>query len=61
MSKFFKLISAVHNDEEGAALVEYGLLVGLIAVVCIVVTTQLGLAISTKLSTACASLGGSSC
>jgi Flp pilus assembly pilin Flp len=61
MSKALKLIDAVRKDQDGAALVEYGLLVGLIAVVCIVATTQLGLAISTKLSTACASLGGHSC
>jgi pilus assembly protein Flp/PilA len=30
------------KNEEGAAMVEYGLLVGLIAVVCIVAVTQLG-------------------
>ena len=30
------------KNEDGAALVEYGLLVGLIAVVCIVTVTNLG-------------------
>ncbi len=30
------------KDEQGAALVEYGMLVGLIAVVCIVAVTALG-------------------
>ena len=30
------------KDEKGAALVEYGLLVGLIAVVCIAAVTALG-------------------
>ena len=30
------------KNEDGAALVEYGLLVGLIAVVCIVAVTDLG-------------------
>jgi pilus assembly protein Flp/PilA len=35
MKKFF-------TDESGASLVEYGLLVGLIAVVCIVVIAVLG-------------------
>jgi len=30
------------KDEGGAAMVEYGLLVGLVAVVCIVGVTQLG-------------------
>jgi pilus assembly protein Flp/PilA len=61
MSKTLKLINAVRKDEEGAALVEYALLVGLIAVVCIIAVTQLGFAVSTKLSTACSSLGGASC
>jgi len=61
MSKVLKLINAVGKDEEGAALVEYALLIGLIAVVCIVAVTQLGLAISGKLNTACTSLGGAGC
>ena len=30
------------KNEDGAAMVEYGLLVGLVAVVCIVGVTQLG-------------------
>jgi pilus assembly protein Flp/PilA len=55
------------NSESGAAMVEYGLLVGLITVVCIVAVTQLGhnisavfCAINTKISEipALAGLGG---
>jgi pilus assembly protein Flp/PilA len=61
MRKAVKLINAVLKDEEGAALVEYALLVGLIAVVCIVAVTQLGLAVSNTLTSACTSLGGSGC
>jgi pilus assembly protein Flp/PilA len=61
MSKALKLINAVRKDEEGAALVEYALLIGLIAVVCIIVVTQLGLAVSGKLNAACTSLGGTGC
>jgi len=61
MSKALKLINAVRKDEEGAALVEYALLIGLIAVVCIIAVTQLGLAVSGKLNAACASLGGTAC
>jgi pilus assembly protein Flp/PilA len=61
MSKTLKLINAVRKDEEGAALVEYALLVGLIAVVCIVAVTQLGFAVSSKLSTACVNLSGTGC
>ena len=37
-----KLLSRFAKNEEGAALVEYGLLVGLIAVVCIPGITLLG-------------------
>ena len=61
MSKAVKMINAVYKDEAGAALVEYGLLIGLIAVVCIIAVTQLGLAVSSNLNTACASLGGTGC
>ena len=61
MSNVLKLFNAVRKDEDGAALVEYATLVGLIAVVCIVVTTQLGVAVSGKLHAACSSLGGHSC
>ena len=35
-------------DDEGAAMVEYGLLVGLIAVVCVAVLTTLGTTIQGK-------------
>ena len=41
-----KLIKRFRRDEEGAALVEYGLLVGLIAVVCITAVTTVGTDIS---------------
>jgi pilus assembly protein Flp/PilA len=61
MSNALKSMNAFRKDEEGAALVEYALLVGLIAVVCVVATTQLGFAVSGKLSTACTSMGGHSC
>jgi pilus assembly protein Flp/PilA len=38
------------RDEEGASLVEYGLLLALIAVVCIAAVTTLGTSISTMLN-----------
>jgi pilus assembly protein Flp/PilA len=41
-------IKRFFRDEEGAALVEYGLLVGLIAAVCIAVVTVLGTTIVAK-------------
>ena len=38
----FNALKALHIDEEGATMVEYGVIVGLIAVVCIVAVTLLG-------------------
>ncbi|QGG95475.1 Flp family type IVb pilin [Actinomarinicola tropica] len=43
-------IKARINDERGASLVEYALLVALIAVVCIAAVTFLGETASTQLS-----------
>ena len=45
------------RDEEGASLVEYGLMLSLVAVVCIAAVTLLGSSISTQLS----SVGGIVC
>ena len=52
------LLTRLMYDEEGAALVEYGLLVGLIACACVAILTTLGHdisslfdAIATKLTT----------
>jgi pilus assembly protein Flp/PilA len=45
------------NDESGAAAVEYGLLVGLIAVVIIAAVTILGTNISAKFDSAATALG----
>ena len=38
------------RNEDGAALVEYGLLVGLLAVVCLVAVRTIGTEVSTALS-----------
>jgi pilus assembly protein Flp/PilA len=38
-----KLLKRFRRDEEGASLVEYGLLLGLIAVVCLGAVTLLGI------------------
>jgi pilus assembly protein Flp/PilA len=45
------------RDEQGASLVEYALLVALIAVVCIVAVTLLGGNASSKFSSVGSSLG----
>jgi pilus assembly protein Flp/PilA len=42
MKTYLRKIMAFINDEEGASAVEYGLLVGLIAVAIIVAVTALG-------------------
>jgi pilus assembly protein Flp/PilA len=44
---YLRKIMAFINDEEGASAVEYGLLVGLIAVAIIVAVTLLGTNLST--------------
>ena len=45
-----KLINRFRRDDEGAALVEYGMLIGLIAPVCLVAITTLGTEISSAFS-----------
>jgi pilus assembly protein Flp/PilA len=49
------------EDETGAVATEYALLLALIALAIIGAVTALGLAISTKFSSACTTLGGSGC
>ena len=46
MNRFKKIVRKLFADEDGAALAEYGLLVGLIAVVCITAIASLGERIS---------------
>ena len=50
-------LDARFNDDRGASLVEYALLVALIAVVCIAAITLLGNNASTKFSQVAGSLG----
>jgi pilus assembly protein Flp/PilA len=45
-----KLIHRFRWDEDGAALIEYGMLIGLIAVICFVAVTTIGTEISTAFS-----------
>ena len=42
------LAARIRNDEQGATMVEYGLMVALIAAFCIVTVTALGVAIDAK-------------
>jgi pilus assembly protein Flp/PilA len=45
-----KKFSAMMKDEKGQALAEYGLILALIAVICIVALTALGTNVSAKLT-----------
>ena len=51
-----KLIKRFRREEECAALVEYGMLVGLIAVICVAAVTILGHDVSGAFSVIAASL-----
>ena len=52
------LIKRLRLEEEGAALVEYGMLVGVIAVVCVAAVTILGTDISTVFTNIANALAG---
>jgi pilus assembly protein Flp/PilA len=54
----YKLVDRFRRDQQGAALAEYGLLVALIAVVCVVAITALGTQINTAFSTIASALSG---
>jgi pilus assembly protein Flp/PilA len=51
------LAHALRRDEKGAALVEYGLLIGLIAVICAAAVTLLGQEINGAFSFMASALG----
>jgi pilus assembly protein Flp/PilA len=52
-----QLIDRFRRNEDGAALAEYGLLIALIAVVCVVAVTALGTNVSKAFSVIAASIG----
>ena len=54
----FTVIDRLRREEEGAALVEYGMLVGLIAVICVVAVTTLGTEVRTAFSNIANTLSG---
>jgi len=57
MQSLKKFVGRFVRNEEGASLVEYGLLVGFIAVVCIVAVTALGTNISAMFTNVAGQLG----
>ena len=58
MSTFKHMMTSLVRDEEGASLVEYVLLVALIAVVCIAAITLLGKSASDKFNTTAGAIKG---
>jgi len=56
MTKFLAAVKTFAKGEEGATMVEYGLMLALIAIVCIVSVTTLGTKASTMFAAAAASL-----
>jgi len=58
LSTFKHLMTDLVRDEEGASLVEYVLLVALIAVVCIAAITLLGQSASAKFNTTAGAIKG---
>lgn len=57
MTQVREIVAGWMNDEEGASLVEYVLLVGLIALVCIGAVTALGKGLNAKFNAITPQLG----
>ena len=60
MKTYLRKIVAFINDEEGASAIEYGLLVGLIALAIVAGATLLGTSINTMFTGAAAELTAAS-
>lgn len=49
------------RDEEGASAVEYGLIIGLIAVALVIILASMGTGLKAKFQAACTAITGSAC
>lgn len=58
MAKFYVAAKKFMVEEDGATMVEYGLMVALIAALCIGVVTTLGQNINTKFNSVATAVGG---
>ena len=54
--KTYRVLTELLHDDHGATMVEYGIMVALIAAVCVVLVSTLGHAVSTKFSSLNANL-----
>ena len=61
MSKTINLIKRFAADEEGTALMEYTILLGILVVAVIAIITTLGTWISTQWQALCTSVKGGAC
>jgi pilus assembly protein Flp/PilA len=59
VSKIWKLLAKLQTDENGAAMAEYVVLVGLIVGALVLVITHFTGVLHSKFTEVCASLGGS--
>lgn len=58
MAKVLNLLSSVWKDDNGAAMAEYVVLLGLIVGVLVLVVTKFADVLHTKFTGVCAALGG---
>lgn len=58
VNKMLKLVKRLWKEEEGQGLAEYALILGLVAIVCVLVLQALGTGIGTKLDEVKESLDG---
>jgi len=58
MSKLFEQIKGIVNDEEGTALVEYSILLGVVAVACVAAAVGIGIFSSGQFTSLCTTLQG---
>ena len=58
MTKVLNLAKRIASDEEGAAMIEYAVLVGIITVAVIVTVVALGTAVNKNLAAACKAVNG---
>ncbi len=59
MARFTKLLKRLGNDEKGAAMAEYVVLLGLIVGALVFVITNFANVLQSKFASVCAALGGS--
>jgi Flp pilus assembly pilin Flp len=58
MSSVYRLFNRLRRDEEGAAMAEYVVLLGVIVAALVLVVTNFSNLLQSKFTAVCASLGG---